>query len=126
VRIGAEAGTQGLAQRNRLGGNGVHERPALQAGENRRIDLLGDFRIVHQDHAAARATQGFVRGRGHHMGIWQRRGMRSAGDQPGDMGHVHHQPGADRVGDLAEPLPVPQPRIGRATGKDQLGLVLMG
>ena len=41
------------------------------------------------------------------------------------MGHVDHQPGADRVGDLAEALPVPDARIGGAAGQDQLRLALV-
>ena len=59
------------------------------------------------------------------MRVRQRRRMRAAGDQAGDMRHVDHQPGPDRIGDLAEPLPVPDPGIGGAAGQDQLGLVLM-
>ena len=40
--IALELGPQRLAERDRLGGDDVHQRPALQAREHRRVDLLGD------------------------------------------------------------------------------------
>ena len=52
--------------------------------------------------------------------------MGAARHEAGEMGHVDHQPGADRIGDLAEFLEVPDAGIGGAAGDDQLGLVLMG
>ena len=50
--------------------------------------------------------------------------MRAARDQPGEMGHVDHEVGADRVGDLAEAGEIAEARIGRAAGDDHLRLVL--
>ena len=50
--------------------------------------------------------------------------MRAARDQPGEMGDVDDEIGADRVADRAEPLEIPMARIGRAAGDDQLGLML--
>ncbi len=52
--------------------------------------------------------------------------MHAAGDQPGEMRHVDHEISADLVGDLAEAGEIDHPRIGRAAGDDQLGLVLGG
>jgi hypothetical protein len=49
------SGWQRLAESDRLGGDDVHQRPALQAREDRRVDLLGDRLVIGQDHAAARA-----------------------------------------------------------------------
>ena len=118
-------GLQRLAEGDRLGGDDVHQRPALQAREHRRIHLLGDLLVIAQDHAAARAAQRLVRGGGHDMRMRQRRRMRAAGDEAGNVRHVDHQIGADRVGDLAEALPVPDARIGGAAGKDQLRLGLV-
>ena len=85
----------------------MHQRAALQAGEHRRVDLLGELLVVGEDHAAARAAQGLVRGRGDDMGVRERRGMRAARDQPGEMRHVDHEIGADLVGDRAEALEIP-------------------
>ena len=48
--------------------------------------------------------------------------MDAARHEPGEMGHVDHEDGADRVGDLAEAAEVPDARIGGAAGNDQLRL----
>ena len=104
----------------------MHQRAALQAGEDRRIQLLGDRLVVAQDQAAARAAQRLVRGGGGDVGMRHRRGMDAAGDEAGEMRHVDQQIGADAVGDLAEALEVPGARIGRAAGDDQLRLHLLG
>ena len=53
------------------------------------------------------------------------RGMHAAGDEAGEVRHVDHEIGADAVGDLAEALEVPEARIGRAAGDDQLRLHLL-
>ena len=42
------------------------------------------------------------------------------------MRHVHHEIGADAIGNLAESLEVPEARIGAAAGDDQLRLHLLG
>ena len=66
---------QRLAEGHGLGGDDVHQRAALQAGEDRRVDLLGDVLVVGEDHAAARAAQGLVRGGGDDMGVRERARM---------------------------------------------------
>ena len=50
--------------------------------------------------------------------------MHAAGDEPGEMRHVDHEPGADLVGDLAEAAKVEDARVGRAAGDDHLGPML--
>ena len=55
----------------------------------------------------------------------QRARMHAAGDQAGEVRHVDHQIGADRIGDLAEAREVDDARIGGAAGDDHLGLVLL-
>ena len=60
------------------------------------------------------------------MGVRERRGVQSGRDQAGEMRHVDHEVGADRIRDLAEALEVPMAGIGRTAGDDQLGLVLLG
>ena len=124
ARIGAERGPQRLAEGHRLGGDHMHQRAALHAGEHRRVELLGDLLVVRQDHAAARAAQRLVRRGGHHMRVREWRGMRAAGNEPGEMRHVDEQVGADLVADFAEALEVDDARIGRAAGDDELRLVL--
>ena len=63
---------------------------------------LADLLVVGEDHAAARATQGLVRRRRDDMRMRQRARMGAAGDEPGEMRHVHHEIGADLVGDAAK------------------------
>ena len=123
LRIDLEVGPQRLAERDRLRGDDMHQRPALQAGEDRRVDLLRDLLVVGEDQAAARTAQRLVRGRRDDMRMRDRRRMHAAGDEPGEMRHVDHQIGADRIGDLAEALEIPDARIGRAAGDDELRLV---
>ena len=50
--------------------------------------------------------------------------MRTAGDQAGEVRHVHQQPRPDFIGDLAEGGEVPMAGIGGSAGNNQLGLVL--
>ena len=57
------------------------------------------------------------------MGMRERRRMRAARHQTGEMRHVHEQISADRIGDGAKTREIPVAGIGRAAGDDQLGLV---
>ena len=59
---------QRFAERHRLGRDDVHQRSALDAGEDGLVDLLGALFLA-QDHAAPRAAQGLVRRRGHEVGV---------------------------------------------------------
>src|SRR5664280_1939584 len=114
--IGAEAWPQRLTERHRLGGDHMHQRAALHAGEHRRVEFLGDLFVVGQDHAAARPAQRLVRGSGHHMRMREWRGMHPARHQSGEVRHVHHQQRADLVADFAEGAEVDDARIGRTAG----------
>ena len=58
------------------------------------------------------------------MRVRERARMRAARDEPGEMRHVDHEIGADRVGDLAEAREIQDARIGRAAGDDELRPVL--
>ena len=52
--------------------------------------------------------------------------MRAAGDEAGDVRHVHHEQRADGIGDGTEAGKVQHPRVAAASGDDQLGVVLFG
>ena len=123
--IGLELGRQRFLEGDGLGGDDVHQRAALDAGEDGRVDLLGQILVIGEDHAAARAAQGLVRGRRCDMGVRERARIDAAGDEAGDMRHVDHQERADFVGDGAEGGPVHDARIGREAGDDQLGAVFL-
>ena len=115
---------QSLAERHRLRRDDMHQRPALQAGKYRRVDLLRDRLIVGHHHAAAGSAQCLVRGRRHDMRMAERRRMEPARDDPREMRHIDHEHRADRVGDGAEPREIDPPRIGRSAGDDEARLVL--
>jgi hypothetical protein len=107
-------------------GDHVHQGPALQAGEDRRIDLLGQFLVIGQDQPAAWAAQRLVGRRRHDVSVRERVGILARHDQAGIVGHVAHQQRADFVGDLAELLEIDLPRISRAAGDDHLRLLGAG
>ncbi|CDC63331.1 putative uncharacterized protein [Clostridium sp. CAG:448] len=98
----------------------MHERSALRAGENGFIDCLCQF-LTAQDHAAARTAQRFVRRCGDNVGIRHRGGVQTGGDKTGDVCHIHHQIGADPIGNLTETGKINHARIGGSACKDQLG-----
>ena len=125
----ALAGAEGLGlgdpERHGLGGDDVHQRAALLAGEDRAVDLLRELLVVGQDHPAARAAERLVdRGRGH-VRVLDRVRVLAGGDQAGEVRHVDHQLRVDRVGDLAEGGEVELPRVGRPAGDDHLRPVLV-
>src|SRR5690606_4480084 len=60
----------GNLERHGLGGDDVHERAALLAGEDRGVELLARvLGVAGQDQARARAAEGFVDGRGDDVGV---------------------------------------------------------
>ncbi len=124
--IGLEFRLERLAKSDRLRRDDMHQRAALKTGEDRGIELLRDLGIIGENHAAARTAQGLVRRRGDDMRMREGRGMRAAGNQPGEMRHVDEKIGADRIRDLPEGLEIPDAGIAGAAGDNDLRLVLMG
>ncbi len=123
--VGLEFGRQRFLEGHRLGGDDMHQRPALDAREDGAVDLLRHRLVVHQDDAAARAAQALVRGAGDHVGVRHRVGVHARRNQPGVVRHVDHEHRADGLGHLGEALEVDAQAVGRGTGDDQLGLVLV-
>ncbi len=123
--VGAELGAQRLGQRDGLGGDDVHERAALLAGEDGLVDGRGQV-LRADDQAGARAAQSLVRGGGGDVRMRHGRRMHAAGDQAGDVRHVEDVNRAHLVGDLAHAREVPQARIGAGAADDDLGLFLRG
>ena len=112
-----EGGGEGFPEADRLGGNHMLQRAALGAGEDGRVDALGNVFVVGQDQAAPGPAQGLVGGGGHHVGVGHRILVHAAGHQARNMGHIHHEHGAVAVGDLAQL----GPGIGGSTGHQQFG-----
>ena len=84
-----------------LGGDDVHQRSALHAGEDDFVDRAQRTRLLGQNQAGAGAAQRLVRGGGDDLGVGHRRRMRAARDQTGEVRHVHQIERAHLVGDLA-------------------------
>ena len=83
----------------------MHERSALDARKDLLVDIARKLFLT-EDHAAARAAQGFMGGGGYEIGMRHRVGVASGGHESGDVGHVDHQVGADTVGDFAQFLEI--------------------
>ncbi len=121
----AELLALGDLQRDGLGGDDVHEGPALLAREDSPVDVCSQL-LLAEDHPAARAADRLVDRRGDDVGVGNGAGVLARGDQPGEVRHVDHQLGVDGIGDLTERREVELPRICRPAGDDHLRLVLLG
>ena len=117
---------QSLTQSDRFGSDDVHQRTALGAGEDGRVDLLGQILIIGQDHTASRSPQGLVGGGGHHMRIRHRRGVQPCGHQAGNVSHIHPQISSYLIGNGTEPGKINGSGIGRGASHNHLGLALTG
>ena len=79
--INLEIRLQRLVKGHRFAGDHVHQRSTLDAGKNCGIDLFFMLRL-HQNNAAARATQTLVGCGGHHISMRHRIRIDTARDQP--------------------------------------------
>jgi hypothetical protein len=95
------SGLQRFAEGDRLGGDHMHQRSALQARENGRVDLLGDASSLDRimPPRGPRSVLCVVVVPHGHRGTGR---VNAAGHEAGEMRHVDHQDRADLVGDLAE------------------------
>ncbi len=107
-----------------LGRNHMHQRTALNAGEDGRVELLGQCLVIGQDHPAAWAAQSLVRGGRGRMGMGERAGIFTSCDQACEMRHIDEQIGPHAVRNLSEPRKVDLARNRGSTGDDHLWLVL--
>ncbi len=120
-----KVGLQRLMETDGLGRDDVHQRAALDAGEDGLVDGLGMLFLA-EDEAAAWAAQGLVGGAGDHIGVGHGVGVAAGGRQARDVRHIHHQVRIHHVGDLAEALKVDDAGIGRRAGHDHARAVLAG
>ena len=123
-RVVLELRLRSLEEAHRLGRDHVVVRAALEPGEHRLVDPLGEL-LGAQDRRRPRAAQGLVRRERHDVGA-QLDGVRvlAAGDEAGDVGGVEQEQRADLVGDGAQRLRVDDARVGGGAGDDQLRPVL--
>ena len=102
----------------------MHERATLNARENRRIKFFAQRLVIGQNQTAAGPAQGFMRCCGDRMSIWQRTGMRTAGNKAGNMCHIDQQIGTHTVSNFAETGKIDDARIGRTARNDEFRLML--
>src|SRR5690348_14898178 len=88
--VAFEARLQRLMQSDRLGGNDMHQGPALQCRKNSRIDLSRDLLVTGEDQPASWPTQRLVRSGSDDMSVPQWARIDAAGYEPREMRHVHH------------------------------------
>ena len=87
---------------------------------NTALSIAGRVLLAAEDRAGARAAQRLVRGERDDVGVRDRRRVRAAGDEPGDVRGVDEQQRADLVGDRAERREVDDARVRGGAGDDQL------
>ena len=118
LRVRFELRLERLTEADRLGGNHMHERATLHAGEHLRVDFFRKLLFAEND-ATARAAQGFVRSGGDEIRMRHGAGMHACRDESGDVGHVDKQVGANLAGKFAHALEVNHARISRSADRDQ-------
>ena len=106
-----EARRERFPQRHGLRRDHVHQRPALHAGEDLRVDLRAVLRARQYD-PAPRAAHGLVRGRGDDVADRHRVRVELRRDGPGDVRDVRHEHRAGLPGDPAELVEVYRARVG--------------
>lgn len=79
--------------------------------------------LAEEDHGATGPTEGLMGGGGNDVGVRERRGDHTRGDETGDMCHVNDEVGTDEVSNLANTLVVDEPTVGGGTGDDSLRAV---
>ncbi len=119
------SGLHGFLEADGLGSDDVHQGAALNAGEYLPVDF-GGIGFLAENHAAARAAQGFMRGGGDKVGVGRGVGMKARGDEARKVGHIHHEQRADGVGNFAQALEVENARVGAGAGANQFGFVFVG
>ena len=93
---------QCFAKRDGLGGDDVHQRSTLHAGEHSRVDFFRNRFVIGHDQTTARAAKRFVSGGRDDVGMGERRRMHARSDEACDVRDVRHQQRAALVSDFAE------------------------
>ncbi len=123
--VDGELRGHGLQKAHRLGGNDMHQGPALHSWKHRLVDGLAML-FAGQDHAPARPPQRLMGSCSDDVGPKAGVGMHPARHQSGEVRHVHQQQGAGGVGDGPDAGEVDHPRIRAAAGDNHLRLMLLG
>src|SRR3546814_20955578 len=92
LRIIRERRVQRFAEGHRLGRDHMFQRTTLDAGEDRRIELLGQHHVLGQDQTAAPPAQRLVRFLCHAPAMFAMVWMRPTALTPAEMDRVPPQP----------------------------------
>src|SRR5581483_224164 len=98
----------------------MHERATLIAREDGLVYGCSMF-LFAKNHAGTRTAKGFVGGAGHDLGVWHGGRMNTAGNQSGEVRHVHQVEGAHSIGNLAHAPEVNNARVSASATNDELG-----
>ena len=108
--IDFEIRPHGFLERHRLGGDDVHQWPALHAGKDRGRKTFSNLGVLpRKNQAAAGTAQRLVGCGGHHIGDGCRIGVQAGDDQTRDMSHVGQQKSPDGIRNLAKAFEVENP-----------------
>ena len=120
-----EIGLERFGEANGFSGNDVHQRTALHAGENGRVNFFGPLLFAH-DQTSAWTAQSLVRCGGDEVGVGDRAVVNTASNQPRVMGHVDEEQSSVFVSDLFEFGVVDFARISTRSGNNHFRFVLFG
>ncbi len=91
---------QRFAEAGGFRGDDVHERAALDAGEDLGVNFFGKL-LFAKDDAAAWTAQGFVGCGGNEIGVWHGAGVDTGGDEARDVCHIDKEVGTDLAGEFS-------------------------
>ena len=74
--------------------------------------------LAEEDHGTSGASEGFVGGGCHDIGVFEGRGDDTGRDETGDVSHINHKIGTTEIGNLSHAGVVDQTAVGRSTGND--------
>ncbi len=122
-----EGRLKSFLEANSLSGDHVHERTALDSGEECLVELvLGSKFFGRKNDTAARSAECLVSGGCNNVSIRNGRLMCTAGNKTCDMSHINHEDGTHFIGDLTETLEVDGSGISGSACNDELRTALLG
>ena len=101
----------------------VHQRAALNAGENCLVEIvLFIYRVAGKNHSSTGTAQRLVGRRGRNVRIGDGARMKTCCHKSRNVRHIYHQNSAHLISHLTELLEIDCPGICRCTGNNHLRL----
>jgi len=138
--VGLELGANGLLEGNSESGDGVVVRTTLVTREDGEVNLVlevvesllarlgvdGADTLAEEDHGTTGTTEGLVSGGSDNVGVEERGGNDTGGDETRDVGNINDEVGTNGVSNLAHALIVDEAAVRRGTGNENLGAEELG